>query len=313
MANYIHVPDEAPAVPKIDVTLDENDYRSGALRLIKELRPFWKPSEVKMKFFTDGITNKLLGCYVGGVMQDVVLVRIYGNKTELFVDRENEVKSFRTLHAHRCAPRLYCTFNNGLCYEFLQGQALEPEHIRSLPTSRLNSEVPSRRRLREEMVWMQQSLSVLGSPVVLCHNDLLCKNIIYNQLGENVKFIDYEYAGYNYQAYDIGNHFNEFAGLNEVDYSHYPERSLQLQWLRSYLEAYKEHKGQGSEVTETEVEVLYVQVNRFSLASHFFWGLWALIQAEFSTIDFDFLGYAVLRFSQYFKMKPEVGALNFPE
>ncbi|XP_014008558.1 ethanolamine kinase 1 isoform X3 [Salmo salar] len=360
MANYIHVPDEAPAVPKIDVTLDENDYRSGALRLIKELRPFWKPSEVKMKFFTDGITNKLLGCYVGGVMQDVVLVRIYGNKTELFVDRENEVKSFRTLHAHRCAPRLYCTFNNGLCYEFLQGQALEPEHIRSLPTSRLiarqlakyhaihahngwvpqsdlwltmgkyfalvpkffqdpemnmrlNSEVPSRRRLREEMVWMQQSLSVLGSPVVLCHNDLLCKNIIYNQQGENVKFIDYEYAGYNYQAYDIGNHFNEFAGLNEVDYSHYPERSLQLQWLHSYLEAYKEHKGQGSEVTETEVEVLYVQVNRFSLASHFFWGLWALIQAAFSTIDFDFLGYAVLRFSQYFKMKPEVAALNFPE
>lgn len=36
----------------------------------------------------------------------------------------------------------------------------------------------------------------------------------------SVKFIDYEYAGYNYQAYDIGNHFNEFAGtcdfLNHV-------------------------------------------------------------------------------------------------
>jgi len=30
----------------------------------------------------------------------------------------------------------------------------------------------------------------------------------------SVKFIDYEYAGYNYQAYDIGNHFNEFAGKN---------------------------------------------------------------------------------------------------
>ncbi|XP_043965080.1 solute carrier organic anion transporter family member 1C1-like [Gambusia affinis] len=27
MADYIHVPDEAPAVPKIDVTVDENDYR----------------------------------------------------------------------------------------------------------------------------------------------------------------------------------------------------------------------------------------------------------------------------------------------
>ncbi|MED6265701.1 Ethanolamine kinase 1, partial [Characodon lateralis] len=137
MADYIHVPDEAPAVPKIEVTVDENDYRPGALRLMKELRPNWKPSEIKMKFFTDGITNKLLGCYVGAVMQDVVLVRIYGNKTELLVDRENEVKSFRVLHAHRCAPSLYCTFNNGLCYEFLQGTALEPEHIRSQPVFRL--------------------------------------------------------------------------------------------------------------------------------------------------------------------------------
>lgn len=81
--------------------------------------------------FTDGITNKLIGCYEGGAQEDVVLVRIYGNKTELFVDRDNEVKSFQVLHAHRCAPRLYCTFNNGLCYEFLEGVALEPEHIRN--------------------------------------------------------------------------------------------------------------------------------------------------------------------------------------
>lgn len=70
-------------------------------------------------------------------MQDVVLVRIYGNKTELLVDRENEVKSFRVLYANRCAPHLYCTFNNGLCYEFLQGMALEPEDIRSQPIFRL--------------------------------------------------------------------------------------------------------------------------------------------------------------------------------
>ncbi|KAJ8392328.1 hypothetical protein AAFF_G00076920 [Aldrovandia affinis] len=359
MANYIHVPDGAPAVPKFNVTVDEHDFRSGALKLMKELRPHWKPSEVKMKPFTDGITNKLIACYMGSVMQEVVLVRIYGHKTELFVDRQNEVKSFRVLQAHRCAPRLYCTFNNGLCYEFLPGTALEPDHIRSpsvfrliagqlakyhgihahngwvprsnlwlkmgqyfslVPTHfedaaknlRFSLEVPSGECLREEMLWLQQNLSVLGSPVVLCHNDLLCKNIIFNQSAGNVKFIDYEYAGYNYQAYDIGNHFNEFAGVNEVDYSQYPGRDFQLMWLRAYLEAYKEHRDHSSEVTATEVEVLYVQVNRFALASHFFWGLWALIQAQYSTIDFDFLGYAVLRFNQYFKMKPEVTALSFP-
>lgn len=52
-----------------------------------------------------------------------------------------------------------------------------------------------------------------------------------------------------------------------MDYSHYPDRAFQLQWLRSYLEAYKEHKGQGTEVTDREVEIIYVQVNRFALVS----------------------------------------------
>lgn len=47
--------------------------------------------------------------------------------------------------------------------------------------SRLSMQVPNLRCLRNELVWLQQNLSLLGSPVVLCHNDLLCKNIIYNQ------------------------------------------------------------------------------------------------------------------------------------
>lgn len=34
-------------------------------------------------------------------------------------------------------------------------------------------------------------------------------------LSGHVRFIDYEYSSYNYQAFDIGNHFNEFAGLLE--------------------------------------------------------------------------------------------------
>ncbi|KAI5093937.1 ethanolamine kinase 1 isoform X1 [Silurus meridionalis] len=352
MANYIHVPEGAPVVQKLDVTVDENDYRPVALQLIKALRPHWKPSEVKMKTFTDGITNKLIGCYVGGALQDVVLVRIYGNKTELFVDRDNEVKSFRVLQAHRCAPRLYCTFNNGLCYEFLQGVALEPEHIRNptifrliarqmakyhaihahngwVPQSdlwhkmgkyfslaptyfedpeknqRLRSQVPDAMCLSEELLWLQQNLSKLNSPVVLCHNDLLCNNIIYQQEGGHVKFIDYEYAGYNYQAYDIGNHFNEFAGLNL-----YRDKNIYIELkyiINDQIVVSSCHRH------PLTLRNFPQDAINFVLASHFFWGLWALIQAQYSTIDFDFLGYAVLRFNQYFKMKPEVTALNFPE
>lgn len=36
-----------------------------------------------------------MGCYVEDSPEDVVLVRVYGNKTELIVDRDNELKSFQ--------------------------------------------------------------------------------------------------------------------------------------------------------------------------------------------------------------------------
>lgn len=67
-------------------------------------------------------------------------------------------------------------------------------------------------------------------------------------------------------------------GLNEVDYSLYPCKEVQLQWLRYYLQSYKklslEDQGEGNKsrggsgpVSEEELESLYVQVNQFALVS----------------------------------------------
>ncbi|XP_069731702.1 ethanolamine kinase 2 [Phaenicophaeus curvirostris] len=348
-----------PALPRLPIAVDEGDVLPGALRLVRELRPAWEPRSVRTKLFTDGITNKLVACYTDEGMADAVLVRVYGRKTELFVDRETELRNFQVLRAHGCAPDLYCAFQNGFCYQFLPGIALGPDHVRdphifrlvaqemarvhaihangSLPkpilwqklhkyltlvktdlspkvsNPSLQQDVPSLEMLEQELAWMKETLSQLGSPVVLCHNDLLCKNIIYDRTQEHVRFIDYEYTGYNYQAFDIGNHFNEFAGVKEVDYRLYPSKETQLQWLRSYLQAYKQLTQQdrgGTGVSEEELETLYVQVNKFSLASHFLWACWGLIQDKYSTIDFNFLRYAKLRFKQYFKMKPVVTAMQ---
>lgn len=47
---------------------------------------------------------------------------------------------------------------------------------------------------------------------MFCHNDLLLANVVVNDSGDDVTFIDYEYAADSYQAYDIANHFNEYAG-----------------------------------------------------------------------------------------------------
>lgn len=47
------------------------------------------------QLFTDGTTNKLVGCYTEDDPEDMVLVRVYGHKTELIVDRDQELKSFQ--------------------------------------------------------------------------------------------------------------------------------------------------------------------------------------------------------------------------
>lgn len=69
-------------------------------------------------------------------------------------------------------------------------------------------------RLRIEFERLKSHLTNTESPIVFAHNDLLLGNVIYNECKGIVHFIDYEYATYNYQAFDIANHFNEFVGKN---------------------------------------------------------------------------------------------------
>lgn len=76
--------------------------------------------------FTEGITNQLIGCYVSSLQDPgCVLVRLYGRMTELYVNREREVEIFQVFHAHGCGPQIYCSFQNGICYEFVRGTVLD--------------------------------------------------------------------------------------------------------------------------------------------------------------------------------------------
>lgn len=169
--------------------------------------------------------------------------------------------------------------------------------------------IPGVADLRIEFDSLYEHLKRLDSPIVFAHNDLLLGNVIYTAEQERVTFIDYEYADYNYAAFDIGNHFTEFPGIDQADYSLYPNREFQLKWLAVYLEAYL---GKGR-ATEAAVERLYVQVNQFALASHFIWLVWGVIQAEYSSIDFDFLTFASNRHREYLRRKDEFLALRYGE
>jgi ethanolamine kinase len=160
--------------------------------------------------------------------------------------------------------------------------------------------------LRADIETVKALLENIGSPVVFCHNDLLLTNILVQSDNSvegspvSVAFIDYEYAMFNNQAFDIADHFIEFAGVQEPDFSLYPNVDLQMDWLRSYLE---EYIGESLDQNDQRVAVLKDQVNMFTIASHLLWIFWSLVQAEISVIDFDYLKYSEMRFELYMKAK----------
>lgn len=58
---------------------------------------------------------------------------------------------------------------------------------------------------------------------------------------DEIHFIDYEYGAYNFRAFDIANHFCEFAGF-ELDYTKYPTKDRQYQYYRTYFSTFYNRK-----------------------------------------------------------------------
>lgn len=116
--------------------------------------------------------------------------------------------------------------------------------------------------------------------------------------------IDFEYGCYNARGFDLGNHFNEWAGF-ECDYSRYPSDQQQRTFLVAYLEAAQEGARCASPSQEA-LDALVVEANVYALASHLYWAVWALLQAKYSAIDFDYLGYHSLRMAEARRRMPQV-------
>nr|XP_056702820.1 choline/ethanolamine kinase [Euleptes europaea] len=171
--------------------------------------------------------------------------------------------------------------------------------------------------LEAEMRSLRALLEATPSPVVFCHNDVQEGNILLlagreNLTSDRLMLIDFEYSSYNYRGFDIANHFCEWV----YNYSHdqwpfykaspenYPSRHQQLLFIQSYL---TETNGKSAALSPEEQECLeaemLLEISRFTLASHFLWGLWSILQAKISTIEFGYLEYAQCRFEAYFQHK----------
>ena len=330
---------ETEKIPKIFLVIltDTNEnFVKGLTYILKKLVPEFKnatQSDISFVHFTEGITNKIV-CATNMHNNFRVNIRTFGSYTEYIIDREMELLIMNS------APKIkvYGTFLNGLVYTYIPGRTLsigdlidintfnqtaisianhhklEPPSIKKVPILFITlrkwiSNVPLEyldpkkkafdlKVIKEELIFMEENLKN-RSDIVLCHNDLLLKNFIKGE--KDVEVIDYEYSGYNYRAFDIVNHFNEWCGF-EVNWDIFPNEDTQRRFLKIYYENYYGDK-KGEIDMDEKINQTLEDIKWFDLASNYYWGVWALIQAALSMIDFNYNEYANLRFKRYFVIK----------
>lgn len=200
--------------------------------------------------------------------------------------------------------------------------------ILALPTS-TTQEMSRRDLLQKELEWLTKLLGdtpgIGGSNAfVFAHCDLLSGNVIIEpslssasasrrssasggseepEITAEVSFIDYEYTTPAPASFDIANHFAEWGGF-DCDFTVLPTRSVRRAFLREYLRSYSLHLH--CTYKDSELDELFDQIDKFRGVPGFYWGIWALIQAQISLIDFDYASYAEIRLGEYWAWKKEM-------
>ena len=82
-----------------------------------------------------------------------------------------------------------------------------------------------------------------------------------------------------------------------------PTRSIRRDFLQEYLKSYNEHAKE--RVADDMLPLLEAEVDRYRGMPGLYWGIWALIQATISTIDFNYAEYAEVRLGEYTAWKNE--------
>jgi len=320
---------------------------------------------------------------------DSVLMRAYGNGTDLIIDRDREATSHSLLSDRGMAPPLLARFQNGLLYGFIPGKVCKAQDLTEepvwrgvaqklgewharIPIAGVSSQPPvldginghanghciasrthnmrskasvlasrspvpnlwsvmqnwvnalsvdtEKDRARKEMLQqeLERSFDELDSEdgigehgFVFAHCDLLCANVIQLQSPDApstpdiqpVTFIDYEYATPAPAVFDISNHFAEWAGY-DCDYSMVPTKSVRRGFLEEYIASYSKYSNLKFDVST--VDSLYREIDRWRGIPGLYWGIWSLIQARISAIDFDYANYAEERLGEYFAWRSEI-------
>ncbi|KAK9754187.1 hypothetical protein QE152_g1666 [Popillia japonica] len=272
-----------------------------------------------------GLGPKLYGLFPGGRIEQYIDARpLLTNELSDSALSEMIARKMAAIHSmevplHKEPGWLWDTIDRWLktCEKKLRGDL--PDVAKDLADINLREEVKFlRNRLEAEqspVVFchndMQEGniLEAEQSPVVFCHNDMQEGNILIRQdINDNnddktkIVLIDFEYCSYNYRSYDLANHFIEWTYNYTVEkepyYSDIPEDYPSDDQRLSFIRAYLDEMG-----SDECPQKLLREVEVFTMATHFFWGLWSVVNAGTSVIPFGYWEYGVSRMNGYFKVK----------
>jgi thiamine kinase-like enzyme len=267
----------------------------------------WREKEISIQPLSGGLTNSNFRVTVEGTPY---FIRVPGESTELLaIDRKNEVYNTRAAAEAGVAPSVlyHLPEYDVMVLKFVDGKTMSKDSLREsgMPTRmaqairtlhagprfysdfnmcRLsehylqlcmdrNIKIPEGYLERMSIVArIEEAMSVRPLPTVPCNNDLLAENYIDD--GKQLWLIDYEYSGNNDPCFELGNTCQEM----EFDDGQIEEVCA------SYFGSVTADK-----ITRMKLNMIMSDVG---------WGLWAAIQAEISTIDFDFWGWAMDRWSR---------------
>ena len=267
----------------------------------------WQGKDISITPLSGGLTNTNFKVEVDGMP---FFVRVPGESTDLLaIDRNNEYHNTKAASEAGVAPKIlhHLPEYDVMVIEFLDGKTMSKDSLNEpgMPTrmaltiKKLNQaprflldfnmfrlteyylslclergiNIPDGyNECMDTVKRIERAMSVKPLSTVPCNNDLLAENYIDD--GKQLWLIDYEYSGNNDPTFELGNTCQEMQfndqQIAEVCAAYFGEVKTNM-------------------IARMKLNMIMSDVG---------WGLWAAIQTNISTIDFDFWGWAVERWGR---------------
>ncbi len=279
-----------------------------------ELMPELEGLELQIDELEGGITNKL--SRVRSSDGHDFVVRLYGQKTELFIDRDVEMENIRRMVSSGVTPKLikYLPKRRVTIVEFVPGYVLNNTdflkeelwekivrplkiiHQSGVTLPAVFGPLDQVKRLHRILLGLnpeypefefEKTIDILEKiadhtkitpdQYVPCHNDLLADNFIL--VGDREKYSEPMYLiDWEYAGMSI-----LYYDLADMFQEILVPRETEVQLLKIYWE-------------EKEMDHHTYVTDLFKPFPDIYWFFWSLIQQNVSTIDFDFYNYGKVKY-----------------